>query len=105
MMGEELLPKGSPNKNQRLCMMNVQGFTVWKIFDDLFNLMCVLSSKDSPFHCEMFYPGQSISGSSRVFRDVQWIQGPRPVFTNNQRVNTIVEQVSFVFNLNFSLSC
>ena len=50
----------------------------------------------------MFYQGQSVAGTARHFRDVQWINGPRPVFSNSQRVTAIVEEVSdFIFRLLF----
>jgi len=50
--------------------------------------------EDSSFYCELFYPGQSVAGPSRLFRDAQWINGPRPVLTGNQRLCCVVEEIS-----------
>ena len=49
--------------------------------------------QDSTFYCELFYPGQSVVGPGRIFRDAQWINGPRPVLTGNQRVCCVIEEV------------
>eukprot|EP00794_Sanderia_malayensis_P009375 gene9375-10362_t len=50
--------------------------------------------EDSPYYCELFYPGQCVTSTNRSFRDVQWINGPRPAILNSQRLSCIVEEVA-----------
>ena len=59
----------------------------------LVNIIIKHSLQDSPFYCELFYPGQNVAGPSRLFRDVEWINGPRPVATGNQRICCVIEEV------------
>lgn len=42
-----------------------------------------------------FYPGQVLIGPSKVFTNVQWLYGVKPVLSKKSKFRVVVEEVSF----------
>ncbi len=52
-----------------------------------------------------FYPGQVLIGPSKVFANVQWLYGVKPVLSKKSKFRVVVEEVSFDENLTLMQGC
>lgn len=47
-----------------------------------------------------FYPGQVLIGPSKVFANVQWLYGVKPVLSKKSKFRVVVEEVREKFDSN-----
>lgn len=44
-----------------------------------------------------FYPGQVLIGPAKVFSNVQWLSGVKPVLSRKSKFRVVVEEVGWTF--------
>lgn len=93
----------APGSNIQSRASNVDGLRPHQPSMSQFNITLSLSCQGLFFdEAYGFYPGQVLIGPAKVFSNVQWLSGVKPVLSRKSKFRVVVEEVRWTTSALFS---